>query len=59
MILQVCVKNSVHRHPPPPPGRLGRHPPPPGDGHCSGRYACYWNAFLFSIMNNKGHKFVL
>ena len=31
---------------------LGRHPPgrqsrPPGDGHCSGRYASYWNAFLF------------
>ena len=25
---------------------LGRHPPPPG-GHCSGRYASYWNAFLF------------
>ena len=42
-----------------PPGRhtpLGRHPPwkhtsPPGstppNGHCSGRYASYWNAFLF------------
>ena len=32
-----------------PPGRhpLGRHPPPP-DGHCSGRYATYWNAFLYS-----------
>ena len=33
---------------------LGRHPSgrhPPGrhspDGHCSGRYASYWNAFLF------------
>ena len=28
---------------------LGRHPPgrhPPPDGHCSGRYASYWNAFL-------------
>ena len=23
----------------------GRHPLP--DGHCSGRYATYWNAFLF------------
>ena len=21
-------------------------PPPPADGHCSGRYASYWNAFL-------------
>ena len=44
-----------------PPGRhtpgqthpLGRHPPwadtsppNPGDGHCSGRYASYWNALL-------------
>ena len=35
---------------------LGRHhphlradTPPPGDGHCSGRYASYWNAFLFCI----------
>ena len=28
-------------------GRSGRHPPPPpADGHCSGRYASYWNAFL-------------
>ena len=31
---------------------LGRHTlplgraPPPADGHCSGRYASYWNAFL-------------
>ena len=25
----------------------GKHPPPPpADGHCSGRYASYWNAFL-------------
>ena len=45
-----------------PPGRqvdtpLGRHPlgqtstqadtPPTSDGHCSGRYASYWKAFLF------------
>ena len=22
-------------------------PPPPADGHCNGRYASYWNAFLF------------
>ena len=30
---------------------LDRHPPsrpPPPDGHCSGRYASYWNLFLFS-----------
>ena len=30
---------------------LGRHPPgtppPPADGHYSGRYVSYWNAFLF------------
>ena len=47
-----------------PPGihPLGRHPqadtswadpllqtPHPSDGHCSGRYASYWNAFLLSI----------
>ena len=29
--------------------RLGRHPPP-RDGHCSGRYASYWNAFLFNLL---------
>ena len=33
-----------------PPGRhpLGR----PQDGHCSGRYASYWNAFLSSFCNH-------
>ena len=25
--------------------------PPAKDGHCSGRYASYWNAFLFSFAN--------
>ena len=52
---QMCVKNSVHEG-----GRctpLGRHPsrhtppdqtpPSPREGHCSGRYASYWSAFLF------------
>ena len=32
---------------------LGRQPPgqtPAADGHCTGRYASYWNAFLFSIV---------
>ena len=54
MFSQACVKNSVHRgggvHP------LGRHPladtdtPPPSlDGHCSGRYASYLNAFLYYL----------
>ena len=32
-----------HTPPPPNPGR----PPPPRDGHWSGRYVSYWNAFLF------------
>ena len=33
------------------PGRTspGRTPPPPPDGHCNGRYASYWNTFLFII----------
>ena len=26
---------------------LRRPPPPPVDGYCRGRYASYWNAFLF------------
>ena len=25
-------------------------PPPPPDGYCCGRYASYWNAFLFSLV---------
>ena len=38
-----------------PPGRyipLGRYSPHahPHDSHCSGRYASYWNAFLFVIL---------
>ena len=47
---------------------LGRHPPragtpqadtpradtlPPSDGHCSGRYASYWNAFLLVFQMGK------
>ena len=31
------------RHPPP----SGSRHPPPRDGHCCGRYASYWNAFLY------------
>ena len=27
---------------------LDRHAPAQADGYCSGRYASYWNAFLFS-----------
>ena len=26
-------------------------PLPPGDGYCCGRYASYWNAFLFDRLN--------
>ena len=47
MFSQASVKNSVHggvhspcRH------SLGR---PPLDGHCRGRCAYYWNAFLFTF----------
>ena len=62
MFSQACVKNYVHGrsrdgvylwvqggvHP------LGRHTcpwadTPSRDGHCSERYASYWNAFLFYI----------
>ena len=61
MFSQACVKNYVHkgkevytapgRHPP-----RDKHPladprsdtPPPQNGHCSGGYASYWNAFLLA-----------
>ena len=36
--LSASVRAGIHP--------LGRHPSP-ADGHCSGRYASYWNAFLF------------
>ena len=44
---------------PPADTSLGRHPPcsvyagiqpPPPVGHCCGRYASYWNAFLFTVV---------
>ena len=65
MVSQVCVKNlvgggGVGVHPGPlrqtTPGRhthtpwADTHPTPHQDGHCSGRYASYWNAFFFSIV---------
>ena len=34
------------RHPPPPPSRT---PTPLPNGHCNGRYASYWNAFLLKL----------
>ena len=55
---QACVKNSVHGGGVSAPVHAGIHthpradnprqtPPPPHDGHCNGRYASYWNIFLF------------
>ena len=51
-------KRRGERSTPPRQTPLGRHPsrqtPPPTHTHkkgqCSGRYASYWNAFLFAIM---------
>ena len=55
-------RHHPDRHIPNPPRQTssGRHPhgqtplqadpPSLGDCHCSGRYASYWNAFLFSAM---------
>ena len=50
--LSFCPQGSVCRHPP-----GSRHPweadtpseadTPPPNGYCCGRYASYWNAFLF------------
>ena len=31
------------------PGQTPPSPPPKADGYCRGRYASYWNAFLFFI----------
>ena len=44
MFSQGCVKNSVRGLLFTPP--LADSPPRPRDGHCSGRYASYWNAVL-------------
>ena len=48
MFSQACVKNSVHPRQTSPLGRPPK-PPLPSDGHCSGWYASYWNAFLFKL----------
>ena len=43
------IPKGVSRHTPTggyPSMHWGRHPPP-ADGYCCGRYASYWNAFLF------------
>ena len=66
MFSQVCVKNSVRGeevsvplhagiHTPP---ALGRNFPPPRDGHCSGWYASYWNAFLLLAATKLGQGYI-
>ena len=38
-VVGACMAGGVHGR-----GMRGRR-----DGHCSGRYASYWNAFLFTM----------
>ena len=50
------TRGGVHIPPGQTPPSLGRHPPhwqtpAPSDGHCSGRYVSYWNAFMFILSN--------
>ena len=40
------------------PTSLDRHPTPPTDGHCSGRCASYWNAFLIIVTILTKQKYV-
>ena len=42
--VSVCPQGGVQ----PPSLWTDTPPPPPSDGRCSGRYASYWSAFLFS-----------
>ena len=47
----VCLRGGCPG--PGPRGGVSKHalrqtPPPPADGHCCGRYASHWNAFLLS-----------
>ena len=44
------VSASVHPGIPP--------PPPPHDGHCSGRYASFWNAFLLPPATKLGQGYL-
>ena len=56
--IQLFKSNTFYYHlqcscgktPPWPDTNLGRHPAS-RDGHCTGRYASYWNAFLFYEYN--------
>ena len=48
-----CLPQCMLGYTPPADTPQGR--PPAADGHCSGRYASYWNAFLFGqIICNVG-----
>ena len=47
--LSFCPGEGGARQTPTTP-RPGRPPPTREDGHCSGRYASYWNAFLFFLL---------
>ena len=38
------------------PPMADRHPPP-ADGYCSGRYASYWNAFLYIFLRLTSRRF--
>ena len=45
-----CLPQCMRGYHPPPGSRhppQSRPPPPLADGYCCGRYASYWNAFLF------------
>ena len=53
VVLQVPIQGGVSRPTPRGTG-VSQHaltPPPPADGYCCGRYASYWNAFLFKKFN--------
>ena len=46
----LLVRHSLGRHPPLGKHRPGQTLPSPADGHCSGQYTSYWNAFLLIIL---------
>ena len=47
----VCMEGACMPHPPPPQPDTTRY-----GRSMSGRYASYWNAFLFNINSNNGSK---
>ena len=48
--LSACWDTNPPEQAPPEPGTLppDQTPPPAADSYCCGRYASYWNAFLFT-----------